>query len=215
MRAKGIVIGLFFALWGGCGCLCWAQEKTLDLNILLKQGMDYYQSGNYDEAIRTFSDVLRLSVDKNINLRAHLYLGYTFFLQGESDKSRAQLENAIRIDPQMILDDREFGPEFIKIYESAKKAVTGIAFIESVPKGAIIWIDDEEIGRAPLKRELLSGKYRIKIIKPGYSVHEGMMEIKNDSINSLLIDLTKKDNWKNFVLSTVIMGALTFLIRSL
>jgi tetratricopeptide (TPR) repeat protein len=210
-----MMIGLVFVLSGGLGSFCWAQETAPDMNTLLKQGMDYYQSGNYEEAIRTFSDILRLSVDKNINLRAHLYLAYTFFLQGESDQSRSQLENAIRLNPQMILDDREFGPEFIKLFESAKKTVTGIAFIESVPKGAMIWIDDEEIGLTPLKRELLSGKYRIKIIKAGYSTHEGVVDIKSDIINSLLIDLTKKDNWKNFVLSTVIMGALTFLVRSI
>jgi tetratricopeptide (TPR) repeat protein len=164
-----MMVGLILFLSGTLGSFCWAQETAPDMNTLLKQGMDYYQSGNYAEAIRAFSDVLRLSVDKNINLRAHLYLGYTHFLQGESDKSRTQLEDAIKLNPQMILDDREFGPEFIKLFESAKKTVTGIAFIESVPKGATIWIDNEEIGLTPLKRELLSGKYRIKILKAGYT----------------------------------------------
>jgi hypothetical protein len=41
------------------------------------------------------------------------------------------------------------------------------------------------------------------------------MDIRNDTINSLLVDLSKKDDWKDFVLSTVIMGALTFLVRSI
>lgn len=217
MRTKAIilVLGLILALSGNLGSSGWAQERPSDMDALLKQGVDFYQSGSYDEAIRTFSEVLRLSVDQNINLRAHLYLAYTYFLKGESDEARRQVEEAIKVSPQMLLDDREFGPEFRKIFEAAKKAVTGIAFIESVPRGALVSIDGKGIGPAPLKQELLAGKYKIKVIKTGYSPYEEIMEIKSDTINSLLIDLTKRDNWKNFVLSTLLMGAFTFLVRSL
>lgn len=49
--------------------------------------------------------------------------------------------------------------------------------------GADIYINNEKIGKAPLKSDALkSGKYKLKIVKPLYRVYEGDIEIQDNQI---------------------------------
>lgn len=49
--------------------------------------------------------------------------------------------------------------------------------------GADIYINNEKIGKAPLKSDALkSGKYKLKIVKPLYKVYEGDIEIQDNQI---------------------------------
>jgi tetratricopeptide (TPR) repeat protein len=202
-------------LFAGIRTFGFSQTENQDLSALLRKGIDLCLSGSYEEAISAFTQVLKLSVDPDINKQALLYLGYTYFALGDHSRAKSQVEEVIKVSPQMAVSEIEFGAEFSKFFEATKKELVGIAFIESVPDRAMIWIDRVKIDYTPLKIELLAKQYSLRAIKGGYSPYEETVLIRSDSMNPIKVDLTKEKNWKNFVTSSLIMVAVSVLVRSL
>jgi len=191
------------------------QEKQEDTKQLLEKGVDLYRSGEYEEAIKVFTEVLELSVDKSEIIQTHVYFAYTYFAMNKLDKAVVQAYEAIKQSPEMTLKEEEFPVEFIKFFDTARSQVVGTVFIESAPDRARVWIDKKELGFTPLKTQLLAQKYFLRVVKGGYSPHEETIEIRSDSITPIKIDLNKKRNWKSFALSSLIFGAITVLVKSL
>jgi tetratricopeptide (TPR) repeat protein len=215
MKKALVLLSLVSILAASLPSFCQAQEKQRDTKQLLEEGIDLYRSGKYEEAINVFMDVLKLSVDKNEIVRTHLYSGYTYFAMNQPDKSLEQVEEAIKSAPDLKLNEEEFAPEFIKFFEAAKAQFVGTAFIESNPNGARVWINKREVGYTPLKIQLLAQKYNLKVVKGWFSPYEENIEMRNDAIVPFRIDFNKKKNWKSFVLSSLIMTAMTVLVKSL
>lgn len=215
MKKALVLLSLFYILAASLPSFYPVQEKQRDTKQLLEEGIDLYRSGKYEEAIDVFIDVLKLSVDKNEIIRTHLYSGYTYFAMNEPDKTLGQVEEAIKSDPDLKLNEEEFAPEFIKFFEAAKTQFVGTAFIESIPNGAKVWINKREVGYTPLKIQLLAQKYNLRVVKAWFSPYEENIEIRNDAIVPFRIDFNKKKNWKSFVLSSLIMTAMTVLVKSL
>jgi tetratricopeptide (TPR) repeat protein len=215
MKKALVLLSLFYILAASLPSFYPVQEKQRDTKQLLEEGIDLYRSGKYEEAIDVFIDVLKLSVDKNEIIRTHLYSGYTYFAMNEPDKTLGQVEEAIKSDPNLKLNEEEFAPEFIKFFEAAKTQFVGTAFIESIPSGAKVWINKREVGYTPLKIQLLAQKYDLRVVKAWFSPYEENIEIRNDAIVPFRIDFNKKKNWKSFVLSSLIMTAMTVLLKSL
>lgn len=193
---------------------CFAQEKIKEKQ-LIEEGIDYYKSGKYDEAIEVFSEVIRISLNEDELFSAYLYLAYTYFTLEEYDEAKIKIEKAIEIKPAVELDEKEFVSEFLKFFKNSKKELVGIGFIESIPSGAFIYLDENKIGLTPIKKELLSQKYFLRLVKWGYSPIETEIEIIKDDVQHIKIDLTKSKNWKTFLRSSLVMIALGFLLNSL
>lgn len=195
---------------------CYQNRQSQDATIqLLEKGIDLYRSGEYEEALKVFSEVLRLSVNKDEIIRTRVYLGYTHFALNELDKAMVEIYEAIKESPDLKLNPDEFSEEFIKFFDTAINQVVGTAFIESTPAGAKVWIDKKPIGTTPLKIQLLSQRYALRVVKGGYSPYKDTIEVRSDSIVPIKVDLNKTKNWKSFTLSTLIMGAVTILIQSI
>jgi len=213
---KGIICFAVLLIFGFClPTYPQVQEKQKDTKQLLERGVDLYRSGEYEEAIKVFTEVLKLSVDKNEIIRTHVYFAYTYFAMNKLDDAVIQAYEAIKLSPEMTLKEEEFPVDFIKFFDTARSQVVGTIFIESAPDKAKVWIDKKEYGLTPLKTQLLAQKYFLKVVKGGYSPHEETIEIRSDSITPIKIDLNKKRNWKSFALSSLIFGAITILVKSL
>lgn len=60
----------------------------------------------------------------------------------------------------------------------------------SKPEGAILYIDNEEIGVTPIELKLKYGKYFLKLIKDGFSEYNSVIEI-NEKTNEIDIELVE------------------------
>jgi hypothetical protein len=67
------------------------------------------------------------------------------------------------------------------------------------------------VGITPLKLELLSQKYYLRVVKPWYDPIEDELEIEKSIVTPVKLDMTKGKNWKTFLRSSVIMAAVTFI----
>lgn len=183
---------------------CSAQIKKNEREIL-QQGIDFFKSGVYEKAIDSFFDVIKISIDKDILLKAHIYLGYTYYSLENRDEATRQLEAAIGFAPDLKLSEEEFVPAFIEFVKVIKKDLVGIVFIESIPSKAFIYLNKKKLGLTPFKKELLAKKYLLRLVKAGYDPHEEEIAIISNDLNNKMFDLSKGKNWKTFARSCLIM----------
>jgi len=195
-----------------CGILGFAQEKP---KTLLDTGIGYYKSGKYTEAIDTFKEVIRTTINEKDLLMAYIYLGYTHFSLQELENAKTQLEKAVELNADYFLSEDEFVAEFIAFYKKAKEGLVGIGFFESDPPKSNVYLDKKLIGLTPIKKELLSKKYTLRMVKWGYTPYEAELEIKKTELMNFKVNLNKKGNWKTLIRSAVVFIALNVLMKSI
>ena len=87
-------------------------EKQARYAALLSKGTGEMRICDYDNAVRTFSEAIRLNSASPV---AFNYRGYAYQLQGVLDRSFADLNSAIRLDPNYALAFSHRGGTFLKI----------------------------------------------------------------------------------------------------
>lgn len=194
--------------------VCIAQEIIQD-NPMIKEGIDQYKAGKYDQAINIFSEVIRQSVEKEILYSAYFYLGYCYYTIEDLGNAKSRIEDAINTIPDKKPNEEDFVPEFIDYFNSIKRKIIGIGFFESIPKNAIIYLDDIKIGTTPQKNELLNKKYFLRMVKYGYEPFEAEFNIQSNEIRNIKIDLREVKNWRTFSRSAVIMIGLSIILNLL
>ncbi len=96
--------------WGPVAASAWGVTSTptpdssLTTLDYVAQGEAYLEQGDYERAIATFSEAIRLDPDYT---KAYLGRGYAYYLQGENDLALADLNKYVRLagenaDPDII-----------------------------------------------------------------------------------------------------------------
>jgi hypothetical protein len=77
----------------------------------------------------------------------------------------------LRIDPTFALDPDAYPPSTLQAFEAARKEVArarkATLVVQSTPPGAAVFVDGKELGKTPLKRELLPGSYVVWLARDG------------------------------------------------
>lgn len=206
VRTGAVVLAVILA--AGIGL---AQEPP---KSKLEAGIALYKAGSYAEAVEAFRQVIRISLLDEELFRAYLYLGYTYFSLQKEEEAKAQVEKAIEIDPGFNPSEADFISEYVAFYGMIKATVVGVAFFVTLPSEAKVFLDDELIGRSPLKKELLAGVYRLRLASPGYEAYEALVELKKAKDSTVKIDFRSEKNWKTFLRGGLIFGIVAFLVGS-
>jgi len=200
-----VLIFLFIYLFP-FNCYCQEEESYLE-------GINLYKAGKYEEAIDVFSKIVKKSLDKDLTFKAYIYLGYTYFTIGALDQASFNIEKGVELKQNVDLDEEEFVPDFINFYIDCKDRVVGVAFIESIPSSASIYLDNKKLGKTPIKREFLSQKYYLRLVKWGYDPVVKEIEIKIGEVNHYKVDLSKERNWVTFIRSSLVMIVVGMLLN--
>jgi len=75
-------------------------------------------------------------------------------------------------------------------------------------------MDNKKLGITPIKREFLSQKYYMRLVKWGYDPVVREIEIEVGEVNHFKVDLNKERNWKTFLRSSLIMIVASVLIST-
>jgi len=210
IRSVLVVIGLAVLMTvPGLG-----QEKP---KTLVETGIEHYKAGRYQETINVLKEVIRTSIDEHDLFLANLYMGYAYFSlpTQEMENAKTQIERAISLNPEYILREDEFVPDFLAFYKKVKEGLTGIGYFESDPPQAKVYLDNTQIGLTPLKKELLAKVYLLRAVKWGYTTFETEIEIKKTEVGNVKIPLSDDKNWKTFIRSSVIFVVLAYLLKSI
>lgn len=183
-------------------------QAILSEDELIERGKNFLKSANFEEAIESFSQVLKYSLNQSYVALAHLYLAYTYFSrmnQGDEIRARDHLIKCIDINPEIYPDEKEFGTLFLKYFKELKMQTVGIAYFRSVPDKSKIFLDGNSLGITPIKKELAAKKYKLRAVKWGYTPIEIDIQIQSNEINDIVLNFQKERNWMTFVKSTLLM----------
>lgn len=116
----------------------------------------------------------------------------------------------------------EIGEKTYKKTEVEEKCIIDIS---SSPSGAEVYIDGEFIGKTPIMKEVLCGKYYIEVKKEGYELWEKVVELSEDNPKfeeAVTLSPSKKLEISGFEIDQkylaiipIVLGVLGFLIRLL
>ncbi len=100
-----------------------AQSVSSDsLAVMLERAKGYYNSGEYEEAIKELEDALQfLKQLKQVDqVEAYKYLAFSYVAFGDNVKAKEQFKKAIALNPQLELDPASVSPKIIKVFEEAR-----------------------------------------------------------------------------------------------
>jgi len=88
---------------------------------LLRTGISQYESGRYDDSVRSLRIALKRGLSKPDQVTAHKYLAFIQCAAGREDECRDEFKRALRIDPDMKLAPAEAGhPIWGPVFKSVK-----------------------------------------------------------------------------------------------
>ena len=189
----------------------------------LAEAVKLYKAGLYQEAIDALVPLGLKAKDRTERMKTQVYLGYTYFTIDNKEEAERALKNGIAARRDAELNDKAlfskidgFVPDFVKFFKGIKSATVGSVYIESVPSGAAVYIDNVKAGATPLTTELVYQKYSLKFVKGGYTAKRVDLDFKKSDLGSIKMNLNEgRKHWKTFLQSALLMAGLSFLIGSI
>lgn len=91
--------------------------------LRLQEGIDQYDLGEFDNAIRILSNSREIwAGSKNTKILAHKYLAFSYCVQNRATLCRLNFDKALALDPQFDLQPAERGhPQWGPVFERAKR----------------------------------------------------------------------------------------------
>jgi hypothetical protein len=123
-RSKGVVffslfLVVFFLFDSSYSLASTAQEKAAA--DLKREGVEFYHSGAYVQAIEKFKQIEGKTTDKFILAQAYLYLSMSYYCLEEKEESTKWLNKAIETNSEINEGDLLFPPGFASLYAKAKE----------------------------------------------------------------------------------------------
>ena len=189
----------------------------------LAEAVKLYKAGLYQEAIDALVPLGLKAKDRTERMKTQVYLGYTYFTIDNKEEAERALKNGIAARRDAELNDKAlfseidgFVPDFVKFFKGIKGATVGSVYIESVPSGAAVYIDNVKAGATPLTTELVYQKYSLKFVKGGYTAKRMDLDFKKSDLGSIKMNLNEgRKHWKTFLQSALLMAGFSFLIGSI
>lgn len=187
------------------------------------EAVKLYKAGLYQEAIDAFIFVSNKAKNKGERAKAQTYLGYTYYTIGNKEEAERAIKNAIVTKMDTSLTDKDlfseiegFVPDFVTFFKDIKSTTVGTVFIESVPSGATVYIDNVKTGKTPLATELAYQRYTLKFVKGGYEAQKMNLDFKKTDLGNVKLNLNEgRKNWKGFLQAALLMAGFSFLIGSI
>jgi hypothetical protein len=189
----------------------------------LAEAVKLYKAGLYQEAIEALVMLGNRAKDRTERLKTQVYLGYAYFTTDKKEEAERALKNGVAARQDAELNDKalfseidDFAPEFVKFFKDIKSAMVGSVYVESVPSGAAVYIDNAKVGVTPLTTALAYQQYSFKFVKPGYPAKKIDFDFNKDEPGNIKMNLKEgRKHWKGFVQSALLMAGLSFLIGSI
>jgi len=170
-----LLLGLLCAVAG----VVRAQEKGDDK---LKRGNDYFNAGDFDNAIQVYTDIAAdKGFDRPVRREAFLGLGRAYFAKNNREKAKTALSEMLDLEPPLVeLNPDEEAPPLLKLYYKVRQEKAGNLQVERADPGiktiAVLdfknsSVDDRdrfnpmEMGFSELMINQLRGAVQLKVVE--------------------------------------------------
>lgn len=184
-----------------------ASKRDLENGIeAFNEAKSLYNDLSIEEAILKFQSAkktIEKHIDKIPDMKVLgdilLYLGASYKMLDEDEKSTPYFSSYLSINPDAELDDVVFSPEIVSFFNKIKEDFmmlpNGSVAFESYPQGAMVIVDGKISGVTPVTiNGITEGRHYYRIHKNGYRDRAGSVTIRERKEAKLSEDLTKYEN---------------------
>ncbi len=174
------------------GMECRATDGVTHLRNGLKA---YREEADFDRTISELREAVRLGLDQRADLiQAHLYLGFAHIGKGQRMAAEAEFAKAIKVDPAMDLDPKLHATKIVAVFNETKERLVDSLTIVSVPGGAEVYLNGEDLGITPLKlNNVLIGEHTLKVVKEYFQPKELKIQVEKGKDNRITARLDKME----------------------
>lgn len=86
----------------------------------LQLARSYYSEGLLDRSIGLLLSSQRLRVSPSLHAEGRVLLGCIYYVQGKETDARTQFAEALRLDPEAMIDEDVFSPKTVELFETVR-----------------------------------------------------------------------------------------------
>jgi len=157
---------------------------------LIELGRMEYQKGDFEKAHDLLARALPRLEHSEDQATAHLLLGMIRLRQGDSDGAGEEFGQAVLLDPQRSLPEKDYPPDVVRHYDQARARNLGSVIVQTDPSDAEVYIDGRLRGLTPAPIDNVPvGPHVIKLIKDGYRAEEREITVLESERSEFYIEL--------------------------
>jgi len=169
----------------------------------LINGIDAFYEARFEDAVKILEQAIETdSLSQNELFSAHIYIAFSLIRQNiGQDMAQRHLEEAVRVLPTAILDDKLIPPDLYQRFQAVRQSLLGSLTVETIPPGASAILVDQTHGRVIGKSTpaffngLVSGDYSLVLSKDGYKEQNLTVTVTPGKTDSLSILLEQKKSF--------------------
>jgi len=172
-----------------------------------------YHRNNYNGVISYLNSALKAQKieNKSILSEIKLYLGLSYYQNEKEYQGISQLEEALKLNPNLKIDTTEFKEKTVEFFENMRKDNIGRLEIETMPEGAEVFIESEYKGKTPLSIEnVFSDGCNITVLKDRYEMVSREYFIEPGIVNHFETQLKRDECYSVFITSEPEGAEVTF-----
>jgi hypothetical protein len=130
---------------------------------LLERGITAFGLGQLEASRQVLRQAREATRDPRLLAKIQLYLGLNDAVEGAEEKARRAFSAALRHDPTLVLDRRNFKPDLVRLFNDVRQRMSGRLAISIAAPGVKVLIDGEERGTAPLDASIPPGRHIVEV----------------------------------------------------
>lgn len=131
---------------------------------LLQRAITAFGMGQLEQSMEQLSIARHATQDARLLARIQLYIGLNHAVGGSIAKARAAWSRALGHDPTLELDRLDFKRNLVDLFRAVRDGTTAPLTVTSNHLRALVFIDGKLVGSTPLKRRVLAGRHRLRVL---------------------------------------------------
>lgn len=186
-----------------------ARDKAVDTaRAALDKALNRADGGNklvkkqkFDPAIKALEDAVvqfdkaaPALTDVSPLVQAHVDLAVALWKRGREDEAQAQMQAAIRLDPDYKPDPKEYWPLFLRVYDQqwrkALREPRAKLKVDATVPGAEVFFNGKSVGAVPLQLiNVVPGRHFVRVVKDGAGAYGAVVTVESDGNGEFTADL--------------------------
>ncbi len=140
---------------------------------LLKEAESEFKTASFQRSLKTLRRVQAQTKDNTLLARVALFIGLNNAVMGRQSNAISFFRQALKRDPTLVLDAKQFKPSLVDLLEQVRSEVKGQLVVRADQHSAEVFLDGQRMGLAPTTLTLPVGKHQLKVVtKNGRWAHQ-------------------------------------------
>jgi len=139
-----------------------AQEETVPGQQRYEAAQEAFSEGDFERALIELEAAAAQAKDEAFLAEVHLMRGRCYAAIPDEPRAEAAFTQALEHDPEARLDSAKVRPSIVSLLEKQRRRLRAELKVRCDKPNAVVLLDEEKIGNAPLKRKVPIGKHWVE-----------------------------------------------------